>query len=140
MYHTSNRQVLIKADGCHAQRAGQKSVAPQICCCIFSAPLTPSIINGATKTGETRYFPWGKDRFASGQTLTSYKFTGQREEAGLGLYYYGARWYDPALGRFIGCLLGADTIVPNLGDAQSFDRYAYGYMDIATLAGSSQKR
>ncbi|MCE7980175.1 MAG: hypothetical protein DYG89_03215 [Caldilinea sp. CFX5] len=47
--------------------------------------------------------------------------TGQREEAGLGLYYYGARWYDPALGRFI----QPDTIVPNPGDVQSFDRYAY---------------
>jgi len=53
--------------------------------------------------------------------LTSYQYTGQRAEAGLGLYYYGARWYDPALGRFI----QPDTIVPNPGDAQAFDRYAY---------------
>lgn len=53
--------------------------------------------------------------------MTSYKFTGQREEASLGLYYYGARWYDPALGRFI----QPDTIVPNPRDAQAFDRYAY---------------
>ncbi|MCE7980173.1 MAG: RHS repeat-associated core domain-containing protein [Caldilinea sp. CFX5] len=82
---------------------------------------TAYTINGTTKTGEIRYYPWGVDRFSSGQTLTSYKFTGQREEAGLGLYYYGARWYDPALGRFI----QPDTIVPNPGDVQSFDRYAY---------------
>jgi len=82
---------------------------------------TAYTVNGTTETGETRYYPWGKDRFTSGQTLTSYKFTGQREEAGLGLYYYGARWYDPALGRFI----QPDTIVPNPGDVQSFDRYAY---------------
>ena len=27
----------------------------------------------------------GKDRFNNGQTLTSYRFTGQREEAGLGV-------------------------------------------------------
>lgn len=39
---------------------------------------------------------------------TSYRFTGQRREADLGLYDYGARFYDPALGRFI----QADTIVP----------------------------
>jgi RHS repeat-associated protein len=45
--------------------------------------------------------------------------TGQREEAGLGLYDYGARWYDPRLRRFI------QPIVPNPRDAQSFDRYAY---------------
>jgi len=82
---------------------------------------TAYTVNGTTETGEVRYYPWGKDRFASGQTLTTYKFTGQREEAGLGLYDYGARWYDPALGRFI----QPDTIVPNPGDVQSFDRYAY---------------
>lgn len=46
---------------------------------------------------------------------------GQREEADLGLYNYGARWYDPALGRFI----QPDTIIPNPGDVAAFDRYAY---------------
>jgi len=54
---------------------------------------TAYTINGTTKTGETRYFLWGKDRFTSGQTLTSYKFTGQREEADLGLYDYGETAY-----------------------------------------------
>lgn len=62
---------------------------------------TAYIVNGTAEIGETRYFPCGKDRFTNGQTLTSYKFTGQRQEASLGLYYYGARWYDSALGRFI---------------------------------------
>jgi hypothetical protein len=37
------------------------------------------------------------------------------------LYYYGARWYDPALGRFI----QPDTIVPDPGNPADFDRYAY---------------
>lgn len=37
------------------------------------------------------------------------------------MYDYGARWYDPALGRFI----QPDTIVPNPHNAQAFDRYAY---------------
>ncbi len=39
-----------------------------------------------------------------------------------GLYFYGARWYDSALGRFA----QADTIVPNPGNPAAFDRYAYG--------------
>ncbi|MEZ4864110.1 MAG: RHS repeat-associated core domain-containing protein [Caldilineaceae bacterium] len=86
---------------------------------------TAYTINGTTETGEVRYYAWGKDRAqgapASGTTPTTYKFTGQREEASLGLYYYGARWYDPGLGRFI----QPDTVVPNPGDTQSFDRYAY---------------
>jgi RHS repeat-associated protein len=39
----------------------------------------------------------------------------------LGLHFYGARWYDSLLGRFI----QADTVVPDQLDSQSFDRYAY---------------
>jgi RHS repeat-associated protein len=39
-----------------------------------------------------------------------------------GLYYYGARWYDPALGRFA----QADTIIPEATQGtQAWDRYAY---------------
>jgi RHS repeat-associated protein len=34
---------------------------------------------------------------------------GQRQEAGIELYYYGARWYDTYLGRFI----SADTMIPS---------------------------
>jgi RHS repeat-associated protein len=37
------------------------------------------------------------------------------------LYYYNARWYDPAIGRF----MQADTIVPSQQGTQAFDRYAY---------------
>ncbi|MGC8787728.1 MAG: N-acetylmuramoyl-L-alanine amidase, partial [Anaerolineae bacterium] len=37
------------------------------------------------------------------------------------LYFYNARWYDPALGRFA----QPDTIVPGPGDPQSLNRYAY---------------
>jgi RHS repeat-associated protein len=57
---------------------------------------------------------------------TTFKFTGQRQESSLGgaegLYYYGARWYDPALGRFA----QADSIIPEATQgAQAWDRYAY---------------
>jgi len=48
-----------------------------------------------------RYRAFGATRFTSGTTPTSYRFTGQREEAALGLYFYNARWYDPALGHFL---------------------------------------
>ncbi|MCD4739002.1 MAG: RHS repeat-associated core domain-containing protein [Anaerolineae bacterium] len=38
-----------------------------------------------------------------------------------GRYDHNARYYNPTLGRFI----SADTIVPNPGDPQSLNRYAY---------------
>jgi RHS repeat-associated protein len=86
--------------------------------CLFSdhpsAPLRPSLgstaytINVASEFGEVRYKAFGATRFTSGTTPTTFRYTGQREESALGLYYYGARWYDPALGRFI----QADTLVP----------------------------
>jgi len=73
------------------------------------------------KTGELRYYPYGGTRYTWGSTPTSLRFTGQREDAAIGLYFYNARYYDPYLGRFI----SADTVVPNPGNPQSLNRYAY---------------
>jgi RHS repeat-associated protein len=52
-----------------------------------------------------------------------YRYTGQRQEESLGLYFYNARWYDPSLGRFA----QADTIVPSPGNPQSLNRYTYTF-------------
>jgi RHS repeat-associated protein len=65
------------------------------------------------------YTAWGEARF--GNLPTNYRFTGQYEQPELGLYYYGARWYDPALGRFI----QPDTDVPESQDGRGLDRYSY---------------
>ena len=73
------------------------------------------------KLGEVRYYLWGGERYTSGSTPTTYRYTGQRNESELGLMYYGARWYDPALGRWA----QADTIVPQPGNPQSLNRYTY---------------
>jgi RHS repeat-associated protein len=74
-----------------------------------------------SKIAEMRYTAWGETRYTQGVTPTDYQYTGQRNESAIGLYYYNARWYDPALGRFA----QADTFVP--GGVQGFDRYAYVY-------------
>jgi RHS repeat-associated protein len=55
------------------------------------------------------YYPYGETRYATGTLPTDFGFTGQRNDATIGLYDYHARWYDPALGRFI----SADTLVPD---------------------------
>jgi RHS repeat-associated protein len=98
---------------------------------------TAYTVSGASETGELRYKAFGAGarwaRFTSGATPTTFRYTGQREESGLGLYYYGARWYDhevgakrhPALGHFIGCPQGADTIVPQPGNVLDYHRYSY---------------
>ena len=70
---------------------------------------------------ELRYKAFGETRYAKNNTPTDYRYTGQLQQAEIGLYYYGARWYDPMLGRFA----QADTIVPEAGNPQAFDRYAY---------------
>jgi len=72
---------------------------------------------------EARYSAFGEVRYDSGTMTTDYLYTGQREEAEVGLYYYVARWYDPAIGRFV----QADSVVPNPGSALGYDRYSYGY-------------
>jgi len=76
--------------------------------------------SGARLT-ELRYYAYGGTRYDAGGQMTIYRYTGQRVETGTGLYDYGARWYDPAIGRF----LAPDSIVPNPGDSQSLNRYMY---------------
>jgi len=77
--------------------------------------------SGGTLYSELRYKAWGESRYTNGSTPTSYHFTGQREESTIGLYYYGARWYDAYLGRWT----QPDSIIPQPGDPQSLNRYTY---------------
>jgi len=54
------------------------------------------------------FTPWGELRAGGGDiTQTTRDFTGQKKD-GTGLLFYGARYYDPKLGRFA----SADSIVP----------------------------
>lgn len=62
--------------------------------------------------------PFGLTR--SGSVSTDIKFTGQRLD-GTGLYYYGARYYDPQIGRFI----SADSAGQHLTNPQTLNRYSY---------------
>jgi RHS repeat-associated protein len=77
--------------------------------------------SSGTRTGELMYKPWGEIRYTWGATPTTYRFTGQREQAEIGLYYYGARWYDPSLGRWA----QPDTVLAGALNVQAWDRYMY---------------
>jgi RHS repeat-associated protein len=70
---------------------------------------------------EARYYPYGVTRWSSGTLPTDYRFTGQREESGLGLYQMGARWYDAYISRWI----SPDTIIPDYTNPQSLNRFSY---------------
>jgi RHS repeat-associated protein len=84
---------------------------------------------GAPLAGERQlYKPWGENRLSSLLTMTRYTYTSLVSDAyiidGLashGLYWMGARYYDLALGRFV----SPDFVVPDKGNPQGFDRYAY---------------
>ena len=79
--------------------------------------------SSGNRVAELRYKAWGETRYTYGTTPTTYCFTGQREDATIGLYFYNARYYHPALGRFI----SADPMVPEPGNPQALNRYAYVY-------------
>jgi RHS repeat-associated protein len=68
------------------------------------------------------YMPYGErvrnPANASDNTLW---YTSKPEEPALGLQYFGARWYDPSLGRFT----GMDPVKFSQGNIHSFNRYAY---------------
>jgi RHS repeat-associated protein len=76
---------------------------------------------GALVSRQT-YYPYGAPRTTEAGALpTDYTFTGQKLDASDGLMYYGARYYDAQLGRFI----QPDTIVPSALNPQALNRYAY---------------
>jgi RHS repeat-associated protein len=84
-----------------------------------------SVITNANGEEVTRlvYLPFGElsqMNSAGGDNVTA-KFTGQEYDEEMGLYYFGSRYYDPAIGRF----LSPDTTISDMSNAQSFNRYSY---------------
>jgi len=79
-----------------------------------------SATSGASVSSQN-YYAYGNIRSTTGTAPTDFGFTGQRRDASAGLMYYGARYYDATLGRFV----SADTIVPQAGNPQDLNRYAY---------------
>ncbi|MBI4550407.1 MAG: RHS repeat-associated core domain-containing protein [Candidatus Omnitrophica bacterium] len=67
------------------------------------------------------YDPYGATVTHSGEADPRHQFTGQENDASARLYYYGARYYDPQLGRFI----TADWFVEDPVNPQTMNRYSY---------------
>jgi len=67
------------------------------------------------------YQPYGATQAKTGTVDVHHKYTSQELDDSTGLYFYGARYYDPALGRFI----SADTVIQTIRNPQSLNRYSY---------------
>ncbi len=71
------------------------------------------------------YSAYGQSRYTLSSTAfpISRRYTSQVLDEETGLYYFGARYYDPVIGRFI----QPDTMIANAFNPQAYDRYAYCY-------------
>ncbi|PYN56685.1 MAG: hypothetical protein DMD94_06785 [Candidatus Rokuibacteriota bacterium] len=67
------------------------------------------------------YDPWGQVSRAEGDADLTHRFTGKELDPETGLYYYGGRYHDAVLGRFV----SADPFVPAPGNPQALNRYSY---------------
>jgi RHS repeat-associated protein len=111
-YYANGQRVAMQREGVvyyvHTDHLGSTSVL--------------SDESGQPAGDRVAYLPYGGVRLGNASTLpTDYTFTGQRNEAGIGLMHYGARFYSPRLGRFV----SADSIVPQPGEPQALNRYSY---------------
>jgi RHS repeat-associated protein len=81
-----------------------------------------SVVTTATGTQEQSlaYYPFGGTRANTGTLNVPYKYT-DKELDETGLYFYGARYYDATLGRFV----SADSIIPDPTNPQDLNRYSY---------------
>jgi len=69
--------------------------------------------------GSRRYSPFG-EIVAGTDSLSPLGFTGEPQDATSGLTYLRARYYHPALGRF----LTPDSIVPDAANGQAWNAYS----------------
>ena len=77
--------------------------------------------DGGNRVQAVTYYPFGEVLTNTGTVDLKYKFTGQEYDPDSKLYYFGARYYDPAIARF----LSPDSIVQSPGNPQSLARYSY---------------
>lgn len=78
---------------------------------------------GSRTRYESREIQCGQETCLQVESLGDEKqwFTGQYEETSVGLLYYGARWYEADIGRF----LSPDPVAFNEDNIFSFNRYTY---------------
>ena len=114
LFANNRRIVSIRSDGYLQYDHGNH---------LGSASVVTDAYSNRKETIE--YFPFGAYRIRTDYDPAfpnvNYTFTDQEDDDETGLYNFKARLYDPLLGRFI----SADSIVPQPGNLQAFNRYSY---------------
>ncbi len=84
--------------------------------------LTGTTKNGVI-VGSNVYYPYGSPLSTTSDpnNKSEFRFTGQRMDSYINLYWFGSRWYDPVIGRFI----QSDSIIPDPLIPGDWDRYQY---------------
>jgi RHS repeat-associated protein len=72
-------------------------------------------------TDRYTYDAFGQLTSSTGTTVNSFLYTGEQKDEAAGMYYLRARYYDPAVGRF----LTSDPHEGSLQSPQSLNKYAY---------------
>lgn len=89
-------------------------------------------VNGGTLNTYT-YEPYGADLSTTGTTSNYIKYAGGFDTTGQGrLYHFGARYYDPLIGRWT-----QQDPLDNVGDLREGNRYAYVGGDPVNLSDPS---
>jgi RHS repeat-associated protein len=86
----------------------------------LGSPVAATDRNGTLLWRES-YAPYGERLTREASSKDAVWYTGKQEEAAFGVNYFGARWYDPRIGRF----MGVDPAGFTSDNIQSFNRYAY---------------
>jgi RHS repeat-associated protein len=87
-----------------------------------SVRLMTNAIGAQVATSD--FLPFGELFASSGFTGNNpYDFAGHRTDSESGLIYMNARYFDPAIGRFI----SPDRVVPDVLSPQSLNPYSYAY-------------
>jgi RHS repeat-associated protein len=67
----------------------------------------------------SNYVPYGNNYAISGKEV--FMYTGKPSDSATGLYYFGARYYDPSTGRFI----SEDSYPGDKNDPMTMNLYVY---------------
>lgn len=90
---------------------------------ILGSPLAATTHPNGTLWWKESYKPYGEKWINNilGRNSNNVWFAGKVEDSESGLSYFGARYYDPILGRF----MSPDPIEPDPNNIHSLNRYAY---------------